>query len=111
MPEYVTAEDLGALVGPAAAATRVQLAVDAANALIPTWCPQKATGDPPVAPDPPVNPITQQAALELAHELFRAHAAVGGIFNVDELLGRLPADRVRPIRDLLDAVTGVWGLA
>lgn len=112
MPEYVTVAALLApgMLGPNAAPERAQLAVDAANALIPTWCQQAALEDGTV-PDPPVVPGLQQAALELAHELYRAHVAVGGVFAVDDLLARLPADRVRPIRDLLDAAAGAWGLA
>lgn len=109
MPDYVTVEELAALLGANAPADRVALAVGAANALIPQWCEQAAVDDE--VPDPPVTPITEQAALELAHELYRAHTAVGGVFAVDEMLARLPADRVRPIRDLLDAATEVWGLA
>lgn len=134
MPEYVTAAELTALLGPSAAAARVALATDAANLLVPAWCEQAPPEPAPVArggswarwdprvprravrvaedlaPDAPVTPITRQAALELAHELYRAHAAVGGVFSIDDLLARLPADRVRPIRDLLDAEAHAWGI-
>ena len=86
------------------------MATDAANLLIPVWCPQGPACAEDLEP-PPVDAITKQAALELAHELYRSHAAVGGVFMVDELVSRLPADRVRPIRDLLDARTHAWGIA
>lgn len=108
MAEYVTAEALLCLIGTSANTERVTLATDAANLLIPQWCPQ---GCDPEAPEPEVDAVTRQAALELAHELYRSHAAVGGVFAVDDLLARLPADRVRPIRDLLDARTYAWGIA
>ena len=111
MPEYVTAAELQAILGPGADAGRVALAVDAANALVAAWCPQAAIGDPPAAPDAPVTPVTRQAGHELAHQLYRTHTAVGGVFGIDDLLARLPADRVKGIRDLLDAETHVWGMA
>ena len=101
MPDYVTHDELTCLIGTSASSARVTLATDAANLLIPTWC-----GD-----TPPVDAVTKQAALELAHELYRSHALVGGVFQVDDMLGRIPADRVRPIRDLLDARTTAWGIA
>lgn len=108
----MTDADLIALLGASANAARVTLATGAANALVPRWCEQAVDytdPDLPVTPDAPVTPITRQAALELAHELYRAHAAVGGVFSIDDLLARLPADRVRPIRDLLDAEAHAWG--
>ena len=70
------------------------------------WLGQTVEPGPPA----PVTATTRQAGLELAHELYRAHAAVGGVFEVGDLLARLPADRVRPIRDLLDADTHAWGI-
>lgn len=106
MAEYVTFDELVCLLGTSASSERVTLATAAANALIPTWCPQGA-GEPEPEPDA----VLRQAALELAHELYRSHAAVGGVFAVEELVSRLPADRVRPIRDLLDARTHAWGVA
>jgi hypothetical protein len=110
VPEYVTTATLTALLGPSAAVDRVTLAVGAANLLVEQWCEQKPAGDPPVTPPAPVTPVTSEAALELAHALYRAHAAVGGVFAVDDLLARMPADRVRPIRDLLDAEAHAWGI-
>lgn len=112
MPSYVTFDELVCLLGTSANSERVTLATDAANLLIPVWCPQACAGTPGVETEPPaVDAITKQAALELAHELYRSHAAVGGVFAVEELVSRLPADRVRPIRDLLDARTYAWGIA
>ena len=105
MPDYVTVPDLLCLIGNAADTGRVTLAVDAANLLLPTWCGQAEDGV-----EVEVDAVTRQAALELAHELYRSHAAVGGVFAVEDLVSRLPADRVRPIRDLLDARTHAWGL-
>jgi hypothetical protein len=104
VPEYVDRQALVALIGTSANAERVTLATDAANLLVPVWCGQ-------VDGPPPVDPVLGQAALELAHELYRAHAAVGGVFAVDDMLARLPADRVRPIRDLLAAREHAWGVA
>lgn len=104
MPEYVDHQALVALIGTSAAPERVSLAVDAANLLVPVWCGQETAA-------PPVDAVLRQAALELAHELYRSHAAVGGVFAVDDLLARLPADRVRPIRDLLAAREHAWGVA
>lgn len=112
MPEYVTAAELTALLGPSAAPERVTLAAGAANLLVERWCEQAPDlTDPelPLAVPAPVTPVTRQAAMELAHSLYRAHAAVGGVFSVDDLLARLPADRVRAYRDLLDAETHAWG--
>ena len=111
MPEYVTAAELGAIVGAAAGSERVTLAAGAANRLVAQWCEQWPEGEPPVAPDAPVTDVTRQAATQLAHGLYRAHVAVGGVFGVDDLVARLPADLVKAVRDLLDADAQAWGLA
>jgi hypothetical protein len=109
-PSYVTVEQLAAILQPASTqpilTERIQVAVDAANALIAQWTPQDDTGTPA-----PVGPITTQAGLELAQTLYRRHAATGGIVDLDALVARLPSDLVRSIRDELDAQTAVWGLA
>jgi len=110
VPEYVTDAELVALMGPSSDPARVTLATGAANLLIPGWCEQHADADG-LEVVAPVTPVTRQAALELAHELYRAHSAVGGVFQIEELLARLPADRARPIRDLLDSAAQVWGLS
>lgn len=111
MPEYVTTAELLAVIGANADPGRVAQCVDAANAVVAYWCPQLPVGDPPVAPDAPVTPITKEAAWEAAHAFYRAQVAVGGVYGIEELIARLPADRVKPIRDLLDVHTQVWGLA
>ena len=111
MPNYVTHEELVELVGASASSSRVTLAVGAANSLIPVWVRQGDGTDETPPTDPPEDDfIVRTAALELAHELYRAHVAVGGVFAVEDLLARMPADRVRPIRDLLDARTHAWGI-
>ena len=103
----MTDAELSTLLGSGADPARVTTAVAGANQLIGTW----------VEPaDPLLPPATRtaaqaQAGLELAHQLYRRHAAVGGIFTVDELVARLPADLTRGIRDLLDADTHWWGVA
>lgn len=122
--EYVTAAELAALIGATADDARVVLAAGGSNALVELWAAQPVPETPASAlarrrarrpttrtagPPAEVNDITHQAALELAHALYRRHAAVGGVFDVGDLVSRLPADIVRPIRDLLDSQTRVWG--
>lgn len=105
--DYVTDAELLALLGPGADASRVTTATTAANQLIAHWVEPVDELDPPL-----VRTAAQaQAGLELGHQLYRRHAAVGGIFTVDELVARLPADLTRGIRDLLDADTHWWGVA
>jgi hypothetical protein len=67
-------------------------------------------GEEPV-PGPAPTAVQHQAALELGQTLYRRHAATGGFVGVDQMLARLPADLVNPIRDLLDTDTHAWGLA
>lgn len=104
--DHVTVAELSALLGAGADPARCQLAVDGANYLLAGW----VTGPDPSVPVP-VTPATHQAGLELAHTLYERHAAVGGIFNADEIYARLPASLTRPIDDLLNADTHLWGLA
>ena len=105
--DYVTDAELAGLLGPGADPARVTTATAAANQLIGHW------SEPfdPFAPPLDRTDVQAQAGLELAHQLYRRHAAVGGIFTVDELVARLPADLTRGIRDLLDADTHWWGVA
>jgi len=102
----VTDAELSALLGTGADAARVTKAVEAANQLIGTWV-ETADQLPPAAR----TAAQAQAGLELGHQLYRRQAAVGGIFTVDELVARLPADLTRGIRDLLEADTHWWGVA
>lgn len=113
VPEYVTAEELAAVLGPAAPAARVELAVSCANLAIATWAPQApdTTTDPPTPIWAPVDGLTQEAAMRTAHLAYQTQAATGSVYSADDLLARLPADWVRGIRDLLDAATTRWGLA
>jgi hypothetical protein len=101
----VTVAELSALLGAGADPARVQLAVDGANYLLAGWVTGADTAPAPVTP------ATHQAGLELGHTLYERHAAVGGIFNADEIYARLPASLTRPIEDLLNADTHLWGLA
>ena len=108
---HVTDADLAALLGGPGGTgafdpARVTAAVDAANYLIDAWAPV-AAGAPERTE---TTPALAEAGRELAHLLYRAQGAPGG-FTDDDVLARLPADRVRGIRDLLDADTGSWGLA
>lgn len=110
-PDYVTAEQLSALLyptgsGPQGDPNRPAMAAAAANALVAQWTPQDPEGTPA-----PVGPITSQVALELAQTLYRRHAATGGLVDLDVLVARIPADLVRGLRDELDAASGAWGLA
>jgi len=106
MVAFVTDAELVGLLGTGADAARVTKATAAANELIAGW----------VEPADPANPPTvataaqAQAGLELAHSLYRRHAAVGGIFTMDDVVARLPADLTRGIRDLLDAGAHRFGV-
>lgn len=106
----MTAEGLAELLKKPATDSRVVLAVTTANVQIEQWAEQFPLEDGTIPPAP-VTPPLEQAGLELAHTLYRRHAAVGGVFAMDEILSRLPADLVRPIRDLIDTETHGWGLA
>jgi hypothetical protein len=107
MVAFVTDAELSALLGGGADAARITKATAAANDLLAVW----------IEPYDPLNPPTvataaqAQAGLELAHTLYRRHAAVGGIFSMDEVVARLPADLTKGIRDLLDAHTHWFGVA
>ena len=103
--DHVTDAELAALLGTGADPARVTRATTAANQLIDHWI------KPATDTLPAVTSASAQAGLELAHQLYRRHAAVGGIFTVDELVARLPADLTRGIRDLLEADTHWWGVA
>ena len=128
MADHVTVEALTALLGASTDPARAEVAVTATNALIDVWVGAPAAPAPGVwrarwdqlrtgqrsQPAPlvvEVTPASSQAGLELAHTLYRRHAATGGFVGVDELLARLPADLVRGIRDLLDADSHSWGVA
>jgi len=103
--DYVTDAQLAALLGPTADPERITAAVDATNELVDLWAPGRPDQPPRTAP----TPALAEAARELAHLLYRSQGAPGG-FTDDDVLARLPADRVRGIRDLLDADTHSWGL-
>lgn len=96
--DYVTADALGALLGPAADPDRIATAVAAANQLVGRWSAPDPAAPPPTEP----TPVQAQAALELGVALYRRHAAAGGFVTVDDLVARLPAEVSRPVRELLD---------
>lgn len=111
MAELVTLEDLADVLGTSVDNSRGQLACDAANQLVPAW-----QGPPPlvVDPAPEPTPAARQAALEVAHHLYRNQAEPGGFvvaggFSAPE--AALPGDLARRVRDLLDVDTTSWGLA
>ena len=102
----MTDAELAALLGTGADPARVTRATEAANQLVGHWV-ETDDGLPPASR----TAAQAQAGLELSHQLYRRQAAVGGIFTVDELVARLPADLTRGIRDLLEADTHWWGVA
>ena len=102
----MTDAELFGLLGAGADASRVTKATAAANDLLATWIEPAAGAPPPMS----VTPAQSQAGLELAHTLYRRHSAVGGIFSMDDVVARLPADLTRGIRDLIDAHAHRFGV-
>ena len=105
--DYVTDAELIGLLGAGSDPARVAKATAAANQLIGHWSEPADIDNPPTVP----TGAQAQAALELGHQLYRRHAAVGGIFTMDEVVARLPADLTKAIRDLLDADAHWFGVA
>ena len=106
MVAFVTDAELLGLLGAGADASRVTKATAAANDLLTAWIEPADPLDPPTV----ATPAQAQAGLELAHTLYRRHAAVGGIFSMDDVVARLPADLTRGIRDLLDVHAHRFGV-
>jgi hypothetical protein len=106
--DYVTVEDLAAVLGAQMDQLRADAAVAAANELVGHWTAPTLDAEPPADA---VTPAQRQAGLELAQTLYRRHAGTGATAGPEELLAQLPAELVAPIRELLDADTHRWGIA